>query len=347
MKKIYVHSFLVMYFDHSTTLFDNLSEVPAGCDFVAYSLHDNTNFKHITNFLLSRSKFVLIDLDELTFVDVLNDAEQLLSQHKNLKIISQIQSNRDSKIQFSGHWFMSPINFYSYNTLSKWADNFLKQLSDDYSDRPYMFDCLLGRQKEDRDYIEKMYQSSQHKDKIFFTYYKDDIKQGVWDFPVDAIVSSAQLVNYKKHLFAPVEHIVPSVAIPVSVYNQTYYSLVSETLILNEYSFYTEKIAKPILAKRPFIVFSGQHYLKNLKILGFKTFDTIIDESYDNISDYHERAAAAWYQVEQLILQNPLDIYHQTKDIREHNYNLFRSTDWTKNTKQIISQMLSSNGPAA
>lgn len=335
-----------MYFDHSPTLVDNVSEVPTGCDFVAYSIYDNTNFKHITNFLLSRSKFVLIDLDELTLMDVLNDAEQLLSQHKNLKIVSQIQSNCGSKIEFSGHWFMSPINFYSHKTLSKWADNFLKQLSDDYSDRPYMFDCLLGRQKEDRDFVEKMYQSSQQKNKIFFTYYKDDIKQGVWDFPVGAIVNSGQLVNYKKHLFAPLMPIVPSVAIPVSIYNQTYYSLVSETLTLNEYNFYTEKIAKPILAKRPFIVFSGQNYLKNLKSLGFKTFDNIIDESYDTIPDYYKRACAAWQQVEHLMLQDPLDIYRQTKDIREYNYDLFRSTDWTKHTKKIISQVLSSNGPA-
>ena len=129
----------------------------------------------------------------------------------------------------------------------------------------------------------------------------------------------------------------PSSAIPYSVYNQSYYSVVSETVYFNTYSFFTEKIAKPILAKRPFVSFSGQNYLKNLKQLGFKTFDNVIDESYDNIFDLKQRMEKAWEQVEYLIAQDPFEIYQQTQEIRDHNYNLFRTTDWTTSVKHIIS----------
>jgi hypothetical protein len=80
-----------------------------------------------------------------------------------------------------------------------------------------------------------------------------------------------------------------SQVIPLSIYNQTAYSVVAETNYDNNYIFNTEKIVKPILARRLFLVVSGQHYLRNLRSLGFKTFDGIIDETYDTIADFEQR----------------------------------------------------------
>jgi hypothetical protein len=51
----------------------------------------------------------------------------------------------------------------------------------------------------------------------------------------------------------------------------------------------TEKIYKPILLKRPFIVYGMPNILSMLRKEGFRTFDGIIDESYDNIIDPDER----------------------------------------------------------
>ena len=55
------------------------------------------------------------------------------------------------------------------------------------------------------------------------------------------------------------------------------------------YSFRTEKIWKPIAIGHPFIVVSNFGYLRDLKQLGFQTFDHLIDESYDSISNDQER----------------------------------------------------------
>jgi hypothetical protein len=334
VKKIYTHSNLVSLFDQPVIQVNTVQEAPNNCDLVTYSLHSHADFNLVVDTLLSKSKYVLIDIDELTSVDVFLSAQQLLNKHNNLKIVSQIKTDYDNKINFSGHWFMSPINFYSYSTKSNWAIDFLNKINYDNFCRPYLFDCLLGRQKNDRDCIEFLYNTSTEKEKILFTYYKNDIKKGIWDLSVDSIVDSGQLVNYNDDV------VVPSTTIPISVYNQSYYSIVSETLTFNDYVFYTEKIAKPILAKRPFIVFSGQNYLKNLKSLGFKTFDCIIDESYDNIFDFNERAKHAWQQVETLTKLDPKYVYSVTKHVREHNYHLFRSTDWTLPTRQYISQLI-------
>jgi hypothetical protein len=322
-----------MYFNSHITIVDDIQLIPNHCDFIAFTLHSSENFKFIADMLLSKSKFVLIDLDELTFVDVFKHANALLDCYSNLKIVSQIKSNVSNKIDFSGHWFTSPINFYSYTSNSQWAMDSLNAVDTEFY-RPYLFDCMLGRKKTDRDYIESLYHASPHKNKILFTYYKNNIKDGIWDFPVDNIQDSGQLIKHNNNM------IVPCTVIPTSVYNQTYYSIVSETLVFNEYNFYTEKIAKPILAKRPFVVFSGQYYLKNLKSLGFKTFDCVINEEYDNVADYNTRAAMAWEQVEKLMALDPTDVYFRTEHVREYNYHLFRSNDWTKHTKKIISQIL-------
>jgi len=46
--------------------------------------------------------------------------------------------------------------------------------------------------------------------------------------------------------------------------------------------FITEKTWKPILAQQPFIIIGQQKHLYALRKLGFQTFESFIDESYDN-----------------------------------------------------------------
>ena len=85
--------------------------------------------------------------------------------------------------------------------------------------------------------------------------------------------------------------------IPISVFNQTAYSIVAETDFDNTLSMFTEKIAKPMIARRLFVVFSGYQYLHNLRKQGYRTFDGIIDEGYDQIRDDQTRLNAAFEQV--------------------------------------------------
>ena len=77
-----------------------------------------------------------------------------------------------------------------------------------------------------------------------------------------------------------------------------------------------------------FIVFSGQHYLRNLRNLGFKTFDGIIDETYDIIEDYNLRFKLACEQITYLINQPQDKILEQIRPITEHNKSVMLETDW-------------------
>ena len=56
--------------------------------------------------------------------------------------------------------------------------------------------------------------------------------------------------------------------------------IVSETDAMSDFWF-TEKTARCLATGKPFVLVAGTGSLKRLQVMGFKTFDTVIDESYD------------------------------------------------------------------
>jgi hypothetical protein len=72
-------------------------------------------------------------------------------------------------------------------------------------------------------------------------------------------------------------------------YIDTYFSVVTETIFTYPYSFRTEKIWKPIAIGHPWIAVANEGFYRDIKNLGFRTFDKLIDESFDNITDNLDR----------------------------------------------------------
>ena len=68
-------------------------------------------------------------------------------------------------------------------------------------------------------------------------------------------------------------------------YQETFLSVVSETIYEGRNNFFSEKICKPIINLHPFIVMSTPYTLRKLKELGFKTFHPFINERYDHEED--------------------------------------------------------------
>ena len=128
--------------------------------------------------------------------------------------------------------------------------------------------------------------------------------------------------------------------IPTKIYNQTNYSLIAETNAENDFSFYTEKVTKPLMAGRLFVALAGQYYLKNLRSFGFKTFDSIIDESYDTEPNPEKRWSMAMQQCEWLCQQDPEVILEQVKPIVDHNKNLIFTHDWYDEVSRLLESEL-------
>jgi hypothetical protein len=82
--------------------------------------------------------------------------------------------------------------------------------------------------------------------------------------------------------------------------DDSFWHIVTETVFYYEKLHLTEKIFKPIVSKQPFMLLAAPGNLAYLKSYGFKTFEGIIDESYDLIQDNDRRIEAvvqqlSWY----------------------------------------------------
>lgn len=72
-------------------------------------------------------------------------------------------------------------------------------------------------------------------------------------------------------------------------YVDTYFSVVTETVLEYPYSFRTEKIAKVLAMGHPWICATSRGFYRDLQNMGFKTFDGIIDEKFDQIDNTQDR----------------------------------------------------------
>ena len=107
-------------------------------------------------------------------------------------------------------------------------------------------------------------------------------------------------------------------------FNHTKFNIVSETRADGQ-TFITEKTWKPIMAKQLFIVHGKANFLKDLRDLGFRTYGDYIDESYDTIQDLEQRTDAIVKLCESLKGKTHIWLYADTREIREHNRNVFFS----------------------
>ena len=114
---------------------------------------------------------------------------------------------------------------------------------------------------------------------------------------------------------------------PQLKFNQSaLWHVVSETVFYYDKLHLTEKIFKPIVSKRPFILVAAPGNLAYLKSYGFRTFDRWIDESYDNEKDHQTRLEKIATEIEKLCNLSPADLkkmHQEMREILEFNFNHF------------------------
>jgi len=108
----------------------------------------------------------------------------------------------------------------------------------------------------------------------------------------------------------------------LEMYDSTYFELVCESLGFHprDDSFYiTEKTFKPIMMEHPFVMVSTRHHMKNLRQIGFRTFDGLIDETYDGLEHTKDRIEAIHQELGKLDLKRSRDLYQGSREICRHN----------------------------
>ena len=117
------------------------------------------------------------------------------------------------------------------------------------------------------------------------------------------------------------------------------FHIVTETIFYDEKLHLTEKIFKPIVARRPFLLVGAPSNLAYLKSYGFKTFDRWIDESYDLETDPDQRLTKIVNELDKLCKLSEselMNMYEQMQDILEYNFNWFYAGFREQITNELV-----------
>ena len=100
-------------------------------------------------------------------------------------------------------------------------------------------------------------------------------------------------------------------------YDQSWFTVVTETEMRSRPSRITEKMLAPPANFHPFIVFGNPGALAQFRDLGYLTFDGVIDETYDRIEEPERRFRAAYGEFLRLCRLDQNDLKRLEDRIRE------------------------------
>lgn len=107
-----------------------------------------------------------------------------------------------------------------------------------------------------------------------------------------------------------------------ALWQRSFLHVVNETVFYAPKLHLTEKIFKPIVSSRPFLLVAAPGNLQYLKSYGFQTFDRWWDESYDHIQDPSKRLDAISQQLADICRRPWAQIQNMLEDMKpvlEHN----------------------------
>lgn len=118
--------------------------------------------------------------------------------------------------------------------------------------------------------------------------------------------------------------------------------LVTETVATGRRHHLTEKTFKPIALGMPFVIVGTRGSLEYLRSYGFRTFEGIWDESYDQADDAVriERIASLLRSLDELPQSAKQDLFEQCHEVIEHNWNHFYGGGFEAVLWQELNEML-------
>jgi hypothetical protein len=118
----------------------------------------------------------------------------------------------------------------------------------------------------------------------------------------------------------------------IKMYPNCLIDLISEAHVLGDTFYPTEKTARPIWMKKPFIIFASRNYLDYLHQMGFQTFCNYWSEEYDGYEgrDRFLKILELIDWLDKCSTQQLVEMYRQMQPILEHNYQLLQTQSYNK-----------------
>ena len=212
--------------------------------------------------------------------------------------------------------YLSKLSFYEITPTIDKNKKFFFASTKDYLSRRYILQSLINNRFSDQGYLA----------------YKCIIKCHTNE-PYDLInLPLIQNAATSIDQLLPIQGFDTSVEyrdISTDVFSDAYLSIVTETFFTGPL-YFSEKIFNSMRYNHFFIYLGPPHSLKYLRSLGFKTWDHIIDESYDSIENPADRLYAVTSSINKFLSKSIDDIkqlYIENLDIINHNRKLVGLTE--------------------
>jgi len=263
---------------------------------------------------------------DIVLIDAISEGENILGKFMNLP--------RDKKyVLLTNGWFCANNTHQNYshivwnyflqrisvNSNSPMSIEYWQKKQYEYSiNKQNIFCCLVGKKRPERDIFSQSLLKFGQGMSYIFTYDSKDLAYQSRKYDVNCDFSKydtyESLLDYT--------HYSISNTIPIDLYNTCRFNLIVETNINHVFGEFhlTEKIIKPMIVGMPFVLMASPGYLEQLKSLGFKTFESVWDESYDKIEKFEDRLQAIMNLI--LFLNNKFNwITNLSKiqEITDHN----------------------------
>ena len=276
---------------------------------------------------------------------MIDQTTETLSLQEHYTVVGSIHSEKQLKNScfYSWHLYQTQYNNKRYSIETP-------------REKKYLADILLGNGKSHRiDLFKKIKQTGNLLDKCLVNLHQQfGVNHGheVYSSPELAELELSDVLKIKNNeswtstdsinrvnCLGQPQSMWVCQSVPDNIYQNSYLTVVSETLVENNHFFPTEKIAKPIIAGRIFLVSAGKNYLANLRRLGFKTFESFIDERYDHCDTVEQRNSAIVAELQRLQNIDILDLYCKALPILEHNQQLIYSKKLWQPAREFIEQI--------
>ena len=146
-------------------------------------------------------------------------------------------------------------------------------------ERPYTFLYLNNRLREHRTALINEIARMDLLDGALWSHISSG-KTLPFDYDQQREITHETLVDWKKWeagLVVPEQHF------------DTYFSVQAESAVKLRHSMFSEKTWKPILGEHPFITLSGKDHYKDLKTMGFETFDNVFGNDWHELERWQDR----------------------------------------------------------
>jgi hypothetical protein len=107
----------------------------------------------------------------------------------------------------------------------------------------------------------------------------------------------------------------------INISGKYLFEIIFETMTRGTTFTPSEKTIRTIVAQKPMVVYAPKNFLQQMRLLGFKTFDNLWDESYDQLEgpERYQKIINIVQQVAGMPVNQQLELYQESRQICSHN----------------------------